>query len=290
MDLGLTDARALVGGGSGGLGGAIAQILRAEGALGRIGRSPERPADPGRRPPRCDRAASRPVHAGWSGRGGGRGRRGVRRPGPARRQLGWTAAGALRRARRSRLAVRHRRHVVERHPTPARGPAAPARGARPGDPRHPVELGARADPRADHLEPAATGSGRADQVTRRGDRPDPASTASLRGASRPTGSPRSTPPVRARRACRSRTSSVQTSTASRWGATATHWNSGAWRPSSCRPRRVLCHRRDRPGRRRDDPRSALTPVSGRSARASSSRSLARARPGRSPPPTARDRW
>ncbi len=32
MDLGLTNARALVGGGSGGLGGAIAEILRAEGA------------------------------------------------------------------------------------------------------------------------------------------------------------------------------------------------------------------------------------------------------------------
>jgi 3-oxoacyl-[acyl-carrier protein] reductase len=33
MDLGLTGARALVGGGSGGLGGAIAEILRAEGAM-----------------------------------------------------------------------------------------------------------------------------------------------------------------------------------------------------------------------------------------------------------------
>jgi len=32
MDLGLTDARALIGGGTGGLGGAIAQALRDEGA------------------------------------------------------------------------------------------------------------------------------------------------------------------------------------------------------------------------------------------------------------------
>lgn len=39
MDLGLTDARALIGGGSGGLGGAIAQALRDEGATtGLIGR------------------------------------------------------------------------------------------------------------------------------------------------------------------------------------------------------------------------------------------------------------
>lgn len=43
MDLGLTDARALVGGGSGGLGGAIAATLRAEGAaVGLIGRPAER--------------------------------------------------------------------------------------------------------------------------------------------------------------------------------------------------------------------------------------------------------
>ena len=32
MDLGLTGARALIGGGSGGLGGAVAGVLRAEGA------------------------------------------------------------------------------------------------------------------------------------------------------------------------------------------------------------------------------------------------------------------
>ena len=43
MDLGLTGARALIGGGSGGLGGAIATVLRAEGAdVGLIGRSGER--------------------------------------------------------------------------------------------------------------------------------------------------------------------------------------------------------------------------------------------------------
>jgi 3-oxoacyl-[acyl-carrier protein] reductase len=43
MDLGLTDARALVGGGSGGLGGAIAQALRDEGArIGLIGRPGEK--------------------------------------------------------------------------------------------------------------------------------------------------------------------------------------------------------------------------------------------------------
>jgi 3-oxoacyl-[acyl-carrier protein] reductase len=43
MDLGLTDARALIGGGSGGLGGAIAQALRDEGALtGLIGRPGEK--------------------------------------------------------------------------------------------------------------------------------------------------------------------------------------------------------------------------------------------------------
>ena len=43
MDLGLTDHRALVGGGSGGLGGAIAEILVAEGAqVGIIGRPGER--------------------------------------------------------------------------------------------------------------------------------------------------------------------------------------------------------------------------------------------------------
>jgi len=43
MDLGLTDARALVGGGSGGLGGAIAQALRDEGArTGLIGRPGEK--------------------------------------------------------------------------------------------------------------------------------------------------------------------------------------------------------------------------------------------------------
>jgi len=43
MDLGLTGARALIGGGSGGLGGAIAQALRDEGArTGLIGRSGEK--------------------------------------------------------------------------------------------------------------------------------------------------------------------------------------------------------------------------------------------------------
>jgi 3-oxoacyl-[acyl-carrier protein] reductase len=43
MDLGLTGARALVGGGSGGLGGAIAETLRAEGArVGLIGRPGDR--------------------------------------------------------------------------------------------------------------------------------------------------------------------------------------------------------------------------------------------------------
>jgi 3-oxoacyl-[acyl-carrier protein] reductase len=43
MDLGLTDARALIGGGSGGLGGAIAQTLRDEGArTGLIGRPGEK--------------------------------------------------------------------------------------------------------------------------------------------------------------------------------------------------------------------------------------------------------
>ncbi|MEA2611427.1 MAG: 3-oxoacyl-[acyl-carrier protein] reductase [Chloroflexota bacterium] len=43
MDLGLTGARALVGGGSGGLGGAIAATLRAEGAtIGLIGRPGDR--------------------------------------------------------------------------------------------------------------------------------------------------------------------------------------------------------------------------------------------------------
>lgn len=43
MDLGLTDHRALVGGGSGGLGGAIAAVLRGEGAtVGLVGRPSER--------------------------------------------------------------------------------------------------------------------------------------------------------------------------------------------------------------------------------------------------------
>jgi 3-oxoacyl-[acyl-carrier protein] reductase len=43
MDLGLTGARALIGGGSGGLGGAIAQALRDEGArTGLIGRPGEK--------------------------------------------------------------------------------------------------------------------------------------------------------------------------------------------------------------------------------------------------------
>jgi 3-oxoacyl-[acyl-carrier protein] reductase len=43
MDLGLTGARALIGGGSGGLGGAIAEILRAEGAtVGLVARPSER--------------------------------------------------------------------------------------------------------------------------------------------------------------------------------------------------------------------------------------------------------
>ncbi len=43
MDLGLSGARALIGGGSGGLGGAIAQTLRAEGAqVGLVARSSER--------------------------------------------------------------------------------------------------------------------------------------------------------------------------------------------------------------------------------------------------------
>jgi len=43
MDLGLTGARALIGGGSGGLGGAIAATLRAEGAtIGLVGRAGER--------------------------------------------------------------------------------------------------------------------------------------------------------------------------------------------------------------------------------------------------------
>jgi 3-oxoacyl-[acyl-carrier protein] reductase len=43
MDLGLTGARALIGGGSGGLGGAIAEILRAEGAtVGLVARPSDR--------------------------------------------------------------------------------------------------------------------------------------------------------------------------------------------------------------------------------------------------------
>ena len=103
MDLGLAGARALVGGGSGGLGGAIAASLRAEGARSdsSAGRATatRRPRPARRRspsPPTCRRPTARPPP---SRRG-----RGLRRPRPARRQLRRSAAGAIRRARRGRLA------------------------------------------------------------------------------------------------------------------------------------------------------------------------------------------
>ena len=127
MDLGLTGARALVGGGSGGLGGAIAAALRAEGAqVGLVARPSDRLDERGG-PARRARGPGRPVDARRPGRAVAARRRGVRRARPAGRQLRRPAARTIRRPRRGRLAGRHRRHAVERDPSPAGGPAASAR-------------------------------------------------------------------------------------------------------------------------------------------------------------------
>ena len=99
MDLGLAGARALIGGGSGGLGGAIAATLRAEGAsVGLVARPSDRLTDGAARLdalaiPADLSTADGPASAIAAAR------RGLRRARPARRQLRWTAAGSLRRAR-----------------------------------------------------------------------------------------------------------------------------------------------------------------------------------------------
>ena len=54
-----------------------------------------------------------------------------------------------------RLGEGDRRDAAEHAPADPRSAAAPAGERAPGDPRDPVVLGARADPRSDHLEPAA---------------------------------------------------------------------------------------------------------------------------------------
>ena len=68
----------------------------------------------GRPAGRCRRRRRGPVDRGWPGASGGRSGRGARRAGPAAGQLGRPAAGDVRRARRGRLAARHRRDPVER--------------------------------------------------------------------------------------------------------------------------------------------------------------------------------
>src|SRR6478672_9739948 len=170
MDLGLTDARALVGGGSGGLGGAIAQALRDEGArTGLIGRPGEKlqaaaerldsvavPADLST--PDGPSQAVEAAVAAFGGldllvvNSGG--------PPPGRfdelDEAAWQTAidGTLWSSiRLLRAALPHLREGR--------------------DPGHPVELGARADPRAVRLEPAPAGAGRPHQVAGRGDRPGP---------------------------------------------------------------------------------------------------------------------
>ena len=174
MDLGLTGARALIGGGSGGLGGAIAQALARRGRPDRADRPAGREARGGRRATRWHR-----------GPGGPRRRRTARAsaveaavaafggldllvvnsggPPPGRfdelDEATWQAAidGTLWSAiRLLRAALPHLRD--------GRDPAILV---------DPVELRPRADPGPHHLEPHPPRAGRPDQVAGRGDRPGP---------------------------------------------------------------------------------------------------------------------
>ena len=112
------------------------------------------------------------------------------------------------------------------HPAAPGGPAAPARGPRPGDPGHPVELGARADPRPDHVEPHPARAGRADQVTGRGDRPGPDQRLAPGRLATARIAQLDAARSRGDRRCRSRRSSGRRSRASRSGATAIRSSSG----------------------------------------------------------------
>ena len=239
MDLGLAGARALVGGGSGGLGGAVGATLAGEGARVALA---ARPSD------RLDAAVASlagavavPVDLATSRRPGRRGR-----PDRATRSAVWTCSlvnsggpppGTFDELDEAAWDTRHRRHPVGRHPAHPCGVAAPARQRPPVDPREPVVVGPRADPRADRVEPAASGPGRAHQVAVVGDRAGRGSTVSPRVGSR-----------------RGRIAEIDAAAAKRTGATidqvigrddrphpardgtATPPSSAGWRPSSCRPR------------------------------------------------------
>ena len=189
MDLGLDGARALVGGGSSGLGGAIAHGAGRRGRTRRAGRPAFRPArrrrrarSPGSSPSAADlatpdgpaSAVEQAVEAPSAASTCCSSTPVARRPGTFDEldEAGWQRAidGTLHSALRLiRAALPHLRDE---------------RSA--GHPRHPVVVGARADPRPDRLEHAAPGPGRPHQVADRGDRPDP--------HQRPRAGPRSRPP------------------------------------------------------------------------------------------------
>ena len=176
MDLGLDGARALVGGGSGGLGGAIAAALAGEGARVAPGRAAVGPAGCRRRRgwPGAVAVAEDLVDARTGRLGavaaavealGGLDLLLVNSGGPPPGtfdeldEAAWQRAidGTLRSALRLiRAALPHLRA-----------------SDRPAHPRHPVVVGARADPRADDVQPAPPRAGRPHQVADRGDRPGP---------------------------------------------------------------------------------------------------------------------
>ena len=293
MDLGLRDRRALIGGGSGGLGGAIAEVLRAEGA--------QRRADG-----RARATGSMPRRTGsarWRSRPTSRRRTGPPRRSPRRSRRSaastcWSSTPAARRPGRfedldeAAWQTRHRRHAVERRPPPPGGAAASPRGPRPGHPGHPVELGARADPRPDDLEPAS-GPGWPASSSRWSRRSSPVRINGLAPGRFDTDR------IAQLDAGRATAAGVE-----RRGDPAPHDRAdparALRRPARARPARgvpalaggVLRDRRDRPGRRRDDPGPALGRGRGQ-ASASPTRSRTgrgrRSCPGPAPAPGARSR-
>jgi 3-oxoacyl-[acyl-carrier protein] reductase len=235
MDLGLTGARALIGGGSGGLGGAIAQALRDEGArTGLIGRPGEKlrrpPSDSMARPsPRTSRRRTARAQAVEAAD------RGIRRARSPRRQLRRTAAGRFDELDEAHLAGRHRRHAVERDPPVAGRAPAPARRR---DPRVLVILSSSArEPipgltTSNLIRPGLAGliKSLVAEIVRCG------STGSRRAGSRPTGSPRS---MRPGASSNIPVEDIQKRTVERipLGRYGDRSNWGGWAPSCCHPPR-----------------------------------------------------
>ena len=138
VDLGLTDRRALVGGGASGIGAGIAAVWLAEGA---------RVVLAGRTPTELETEAAAlggsfvvadlctPDGPASGGRLGGRP---ARWAGPARRQLRRPTRGHLRRHRRGRVGTGHRRHPAVDPAAHPRRAAAPPRRGRPGHRHQPL--------------------------------------------------------------------------------------------------------------------------------------------------------